>query len=388
MPKIESLECFIVDIPRNPPYLGSLAPDERINEQGYFVRKSNRTIYPISDRSLVVRLTTDEGHIGYGETYGITAPRAVGRLIRELIEPIVVGSDPFDAQIIWEDLYDLQRVRGYTGGFWLDAIAAVDIAMWDVSARAVGLPLCKLLGGQRHTSVPAYISGLSGSTCNERQELASQRITQGFNAIKLHAAVLPEDIVSEVGAIREAIGPSALLMLDLHWMFSPAEAIRLIRKLDPFDLAMVEAPTKTEDVNGLAWIADHVGVPIAAGEEWRTVFDARTRIERKAVSIVQPEMGHCGVTQFMRISHLAHAYHLQIMPHATIGSGIFMAASLQASASLQSLRMHEYQPTIFDRNAKLLNGIVECAAGHFALPEGPGLGVVPNEAFWEYATPI
>jgi D-galactarolactone cycloisomerase len=140
------------------------------------------------------------------------------------------------------------------------------------------------------------------------------------------------------------------------------------------------------DVGGLADIAAHVGVAIAAGEEWRTVYDARSRLEARAVSIVQPEMGHTGITQFMRIAHLAEAHHARIIPHATIGAGIFVAASLQASAAILSLPWHEFQHSIFPRSAELMHGRLECAEGYFALPEGPGLGVKPNARFWEQAT--
>ncbi len=129
-------------------------------------------------------------------------------------------------------------------------------------------------------------------------------------------------------------------------------------------------------------------MPIAAGEEWRTVYDARPRLEARAVSIVQPEMGHTGITQFMRIAHLAEAHHARIIPHATIGAGIFVAASLQASAAILSLPWHEFQHSIFPRSAELMEGRLTCAEGYFALPEGAGLGVKPNARFWEQATKL
>ena len=381
---VRSIETFIINIPRDVPYLGAARPGEEPNRFGYLVRKDNRTLYPTTDKSVIVKVTTQDGHVGWGETYGICAPRVVCVLIEELLAPVVEGRDPFDVQVIWEDLYDLMRVRGYHSGFYLDALAGIDIALWDLCGKLAGQPLHKLLGGARRTSIPAYVSGLPKPTLPERIALAKEWMGRGFNAFKVHAVMSADSIVEDFAALRSELGPKADLMVDLHWMFSPAEAISLIKALEPYRLTLVEAPCKPEDIQGLAQIARASAIPIAAGEEWRTVFDARARLEQGAVSILQPEMGHKGITQFMRIARLGEAYHARIMPHATIGTGIFMAASLHASAALLNLPYHEYQPSIFDRNTKLLKGAMGCDKGQFTVPDGPGLGVEPDDALWQY----
>lgn len=381
---VVAIDVFTVAIPRDTPYLGALGPGETINARGYLVRRGNRTIYPTVDRSVVVRVTTASGAIGWGETYGLVAPAVIHALIDDVIAPIVTGRSAFDMQVIWEDLYDLMRVRGYQGGFWLDAMAAVDIALWDLAARAAGVPLRDLLGGRRRERIPAYVSGLPEPTLEARSALARSFVDRGFKAIKFAAVVSFDGIIQEMSALREAVGPDVALMVDLHWMHSPAEAVALIRRLEPLGLTFAEAPCKSEDVAGLAEVARQIGVPIAAGEEWRTVFDARPRLEARAISIVQPEMGHTGITQFMRIAQLAQAHHVRVIPHATIGVGLFAAASLQASAAILDLPFHEYQHSIFDRSARLLEGRLVCEAGFFELPEGPGLGVTPGPAFWDH----
>ena len=385
---IKSIDVYAVSIPQDDTYLGSLGPGESVNESGYFVRRGNRTIYPASMRSVAVRVTLDSGAEGWGETYGLVAPNALHALIDDIIRPIVTGRSPFDVQVIWEDLYDLMRVRGYHGGFWLDAIAAVDIALWDLMGQLTGAPLHKLLGGKRRDRIPAYVSGLPHPTLEGRVALARSFVDRGFKAIKIAAVMSYDGVEKEIAALREALGPDIELMVDCHWMYSPAEAVALTNRLAAYGITFVEAPCKSEDVGGLADIAAHVGVAIAAGEEWRTVYDARSRLEARAVSIVQPEMGHTGITQFMRIAHLAEAHHARIIPHATIGAGIFVAASLQASATILSLPWHEFQHSIFPRSAELMHGRLECAEGYFALPEGPGLGVKPNARFWEQATKL
>lgn len=383
--RIDRIETFIVTIPRDTPYLGPLGTDEEINGRGYFVRRSNRTIYPVEDRSVVVKVTTADGVVGWGETYGLTAPEVIGTFVDDLIAPLVAGRDPFDVEVLWEDLYDILRVRGYGGGFYLDAVAAVDIALWDICGKIAGLPLRKLLGGERRAAIPAYVSGLPRATLEERVALARDFVSRGFSAIKIAAAVSWAGLDAELAALREALDPTVKLMVDFHWMHGRGDAAALIRKLERHDLTFAEAPVRSEDVDGLAHVARSVVTPIAAGEEWRTVFDAQPRLAAGAVAIVQPEMGHTGVTQFLRIARLAGAHHLPTIPHATIGTGIFLAASLQASAAILDLPMHEYQHSIFDRNATLLDGLPACEGGAYRLPEGPGLGVAPGEGFWRYA---
>jgi galactonate dehydratase len=384
---VATIETFIINIPRDEPYLGVTRPGETPNRYGYIVRKENRTLYPTSDKSVVIKITTNAGRVGWGETYGICAPRVVCILIEELLAPSVEGRDPFDVQVIWEDLYDQMRVRGYHSGFYVDALAGIDIALWDLCGKISAQPLCKLLGGARRETVPAYVSGLPKNTVAERVALAKSWVAKGFKAIKLHAVMSAQSIVEDFAALRGALGPDIELMVDLHWMFTPAEAIAIIKQLAPFNLSLVEAPCKPEDIKGLAQIAHASSIPIAGGEEWRTVYDARARLELGAVSILQPEMGHKGVTQFMRIARLGEAYHAKTMPHATIGTGIFMAASLHAAKALQNVPYHEYQPTIFDRNRQFFDGNMGCENGHFIVPDGPGLGIEPTAALWDYVVP-
>ncbi len=386
--RIATIDVFSVTIPQDKTYLGGLGPGESINSAGYLVRRANRTIYPAQMRSAVVRVTLTSGEEGWGETYGLVAPVAISALVSDIIAPIIAGRSPFDVQAIWEDLYDLMRVRGYTGGFWLDALAAVDIALWDLMGKLTGLPLHQLLGGKHRDRIPAYVSGLPAPTIPEKVAFAKSFIDKGYKAVKIAASVSYDGVEREIEALREGLGPDIAIMLDCHWIYTPAEAVALLQRLAPYNLYFLEAPCKTEDVAGLADIAAHAAVPVAAGEEWRTVFDARSRLEARAVSIVQIEMGHTGITQFMRIAHLAQAYHAKVIPHATIGAGIFAAASLHASSTVLSLPWHEYQHSIFHHGASLMDGRLECSEGYFALPEGPGLGITPNARFWENASKL
>ena len=186
-----------------------------------------------------------------------------------------------------------------------------------------------------------------------------------------------------LGSNNLLLGPSATILCDMHWKHTAAEAIRLIQEMQHWNLAVAEAPCHPEDIEGQALVARGVAVPVGLGEELRTVFEFLPRFERRCMGVIQPEMGRTGVTAFMEICTLARAFHVAVMPHASIGIGLFQAASLHASAVLPHLQMHEYQHSIFDKNLKYIVGDMRCAEGRFFLPTGPGLGVVPSEQLLE-----
>ena len=383
-PRIALVESFIVSIPRDVPYLGGLGKGEQINSRGYLVRKGNGTIYPTTDMSVLIKVTADDGTVGWGETYGIVAPEAVTAIIDDVLGPAIVGRDPRDAVVIQEDLYDMMRVRGFFGGFYVDSIAGVDIAIWDLFGKLVGQPVVKLIGGQRHETIPAYVSGLPGNSLEERVELARNFLSRGFSAFKYAAAVSFDGIVAEMRALRNGLGDEARLMVDLHWKFTAQEAIQLIDQLSVYRPYFVEAPCQPEDIEVQAHVGSQIRMPLALGEEWRTVYEYRPRLERRAMSIIQPEMGHIGISQFMQIARMANAFHMKVIPHASIGIGIFQAASLHATAALPNAPMHEYQHSVFDRNLNYVKTSMKCADGVFHLPEGPGLGIEPSDEIWQY----
>jgi len=381
---ILSVETIVIALPRDVPYLGPLGEGEHINERGYFVRRGNRTIYPVVDRSVLIKITACDGTIGWGETYGIVAPQAVIAIVADVLAPMLVGREPLDIPAIWDDLYALMRVRGHWSGFFTDAIAGVDIALWDLAGKLAGRPVAELLGGARRQRIPAYASGLPRATLAERVALAKALAAQGFRGIKFAAAVSREGVVEEMRRLREALGRDIALMVDLHWKFSATDAISLIRALEPFDLYFAEAPCAPEDLDAEADVAANVGTPIAGGEEWSSSFTARTRFAHRCVRIVQPEVAHTGLSQFLAIARLAGEQGIGVIPHATIGVGIFHAASLHGAASLPGVPFHEHQHAVFDANLRFVETNMRCHNGFFELPDGPGLGVTPAPGLWAH----
>lgn len=380
MPVVKSIEAFAVSLPREVPYLGPLGPGESVNAKGYIVRKGNRTIYPSSDMSVIVRAETADGIVGWGETYGIVAPGAVLAILREVLIPFVEGRDPRDARQIYDDLYDMQRVRGASGGYYGDALAAIDIALWDMAAKDAGVSLSQALGGARVERIPAYVSGLPKATLDERVALAAEWVAKGFRGIKYAAAVSHDGVVEEMRALREALGPDTDLMADLHWKYSAREALQLAADLAPFNPYFIEAPVASEDLEGLAEVAAKAPMRVAAGEEWRNLWEARMRVPRAPLAFLQPEMGHTGVSQFQAIAALAEEHRAGVIPHAAIGVGIFMAASLHVSATLPNCPYHEYQHSVFDQALEHLITAMNCKLGHYSFSDSLGLGVEPRSS--------
>jgi len=381
--KIAHIEAIALRVPRPlAPHMGhALQP----NERGYLIDPDNGTIYPADDRTLLIRVECEDGTVGWGETYGIVAAGAVRELVDDVIAPLLRGRDPLDVQRIWEALYNMMRVRGYTTGFWLDALAGVDIALWDLCGKRLGQPVHKLLGGAARATIPAYLTNIQGADEAARLDFIAAQHAQGYRAFKVHASSA-FDAVALIHKMRERHADIEI-MLDLHWCHTAAEAIDIARRIEPCGIAFLEAPVRVEDVDGLARVAAGTRIPIAVGEEWRTVFDAHTRLKTGAVAVVQPEMGRTGITQFMRICQLAELHHARIAPHATIGFGVFMAASLQASAAVESLTRHELQNHFFPRYLPLFDTTMSCAAGAYSLPAEPGLGIAPKPALFEHRIP-
>ncbi|MCD8482857.1 MAG: mandelate racemase/muconate lactonizing enzyme family protein [Verrucomicrobia bacterium] len=385
MDTIQSITTYCLSIPREVPYMGALGKGDTQGTNGLFIRGGNRSVYSTSDHCVLVRIETKSGAIGWGECVAVVAPQVAASAIESLIQPLLLGRDPHDVIAIGEDLYDSMRVRGFFGGFWGDAMAAVDIALWDLKGKLSGQSIAQLLGGKRTKRIPAYISGLPENTMEKRAALAVGWQQKGFKAFKFPAALNPQGFVDEIAGLRAALGPEAMLLCDMHWRNTAGAAVQLIRRMEPFNLAVAEAPVAPEDIPGQAHVRRSVDTPVAIGEELRTVFEYRPRFEAGCMDIVQPEMGRTGLSQFWLICQMARAWNCEVMPHASIGIGIFQAASLQVAAAISNCPIHEYQHSIFDKNLHLVTGDMACSEGYFHVPTGAGLGVEPTAEALSYA---
>lgn len=335
--------------------------------------------------SCVVEIATDEGITGFGECYG---PAAVAKAVIDTqLKPRVIGRDPFDVEVVWEDLYN--RIKDYgLAGMTISAISGIDIALWDIVGRAAGKPVHKLIGGAYRDEVVPYATGLyfidMDRLIEEAVEEATDYARQGFRAIKMKIGLgdLKLD-AARVAAVRRAIGPGVKLAVDANHCFSVPNAIRLGRMLEEQDVLWFEEPISPEDHDGYVEVTRALDVAVAGGENDFTRWGFRDIIARKAMDIVQPDLCAAGgFSECRKIATLASAFGVECVPHAW-GSAIGLAATVQFLAALPdqppALRpmppMLEFEQTPNPLRDHLATTPIAQKGGVVKVPGGPGLGI-------------
>jgi L-alanine-DL-glutamate epimerase-like enolase superfamily enzyme len=325
---------------------------------------------------VIVQLTTDEGLEGLGLAYAFndTQVNSLKASIDDL-EEVVIGQDISRWAAVWKDLHAALKHAGQWGGYGVNAIAAIDIAFWDLRAKALQLPLAHLLGGFRD-KVPAYASNwLWGFlSIDELQEQAASLVREGHRAMKMKMGgkKLKEN-VARFRAVREAVGDDIDIMIEGHWSWTVPEAIRLARALEPFDPYWLEDPVGLhngdiclEDTAALARIAAAVDVPVAAGETFSTKYGFRRIVEDKAVDIVIVDVLRAGgITEWMKIAALIEAYNLPVVSHCLHDISVHMIAGIPNGL------MVEYMPwwdMIYREPPRVIGG-------YFEISDKPGIGL-------------
>ncbi|WP_313161980.1 mandelate racemase/muconate lactonizing enzyme family protein [Kosakonia cowanii] len=375
--KISRIDCFPLKITTPQAYLGG---DVKASDSDYYYRPEYRCVYSRKMETCLVKITTDSGHVGWGEALAPVVPQVIAELITQLFAPLLTGQSPFANQVLNARMYDAMRDRGHITGYHIDALAAVDIALWDLKGQILNQPVYQLLGGAFREQIPCYVSGLPEPDLPARCALALRWQQKGFNAIKLALGYGVQQDIENVRAIRDALGPQASLFLDAHWNYSVAQAAELANALHPLGVGFLEAPLLPEDIAGHRELRAKSPLPIALGETERTRYQFRPFIEQRAMDIVQPDVGRTGITELMHIASLAQTWNLQVAPHLSVGLGPCIAASIHVAAALPNLFMLEYQPPVFELANQLLDTPLVCEAGHYTLPQGAGLGIAINEA--------
>lgn len=335
--------------------------------------------------SCLVEITTNDGLTGWGECYG---PATIAKAAVEYLAPRVKGRDPFDASVVWEDLYN--RIKDYgLSGMTIAAISGIDIALHDLMGKAVGKPIHKLIGGGFRTAVPAYATGLyfidPERLTEEAVEEAEGYVADGFRAIKMKIGLgdLRADI-SRIAAVRRAIGNDVKLAVDANHCFTVPQAIRLGRALEDLDILWFEEPISPEDHAGYTEVSRALDIAVAGGENEFTRFGFQRIVAAKAMDIVQPDVCAAGgIGECMRIANLAIAHGVECVPHAW-GSAIGLAATLQFIAAIpdQPAAWRPFPPMLeFEQTPNPLRDHLATVpialndGGTVAIPQGPGLGI-------------
>jgi L-alanine-DL-glutamate epimerase-like enolase superfamily enzyme len=322
--------------------------------------------------SLVVKVTADDGTVGWGETFGFTAIPAVKLVIDTILAPDVIGRDVTMREKLMFDLQKKFHIFGRSGAF-IYGLSAIDIALWDIAGKAANKPIYQLLGGSEATSLATYASLIRYGDPELVRRNVRRAVDSGYKYLKLH-----EVDVECVRAAREAAGPDIEITLDVNCPWTVREALDMAEKLRPFNLRWLEEPVwPPENYAGLATVRKQGGIPVAAGENASTLMDFQHLLEAGAVDFIQPspaKMG--GITELQKVYALANAHNVTVMVH-TFYDGPGLLASVHASAALGGAKsIVEWR--YFDLEAQLYGDAIIPKEGCIQVPQGPGLGIEPN----------
>jgi D-galactarolactone cycloisomerase len=355
---------------------------------------SSQAAFP-ERNSYLVRIETDSGLVGWGEGghYGPAEPLAA--CVDAVLAPKLIGQDPTQPVKVWEELYAFSRDFGQRGTY-VEAISAIDIALWDIAGQAAGLPVWKMLGGRFRDRITAYYYPENfrdmASVLKALEGEASSYANSGFELLKVKIGLLPlKQDIERLKIIRKAVGPDIGLLVDANHGYNAAAAVRMGRMMEPLDVWFFEEPVPPEDRDGYRKVRAENPIPVAGGECDFTRYGFRDLIAGGCVDVVQPDLAVCGgFTAFTQILAFSNAYGVATVPHVW-GSGIAVAAALHAVAHIPAFPHTANpvallnQPVIeFDRKHnplrdELLVERFELEEGTLKVPDRPGLGVVVRE---------
>ncbi len=328
---------------------------------------------------LIVRLTTDQGLEGIGVTYHEVGGEATREIILRNMAPRLIGRDPFDTEIIWNDFFQYLRGIGRKGLMFC-ALSAVDIALWDLKGKIAGLPVHKLLGGGR-SRVPVYASGGWTSYSDDRlvDEMKGM-VARGFKAVKFKLGVdggtNPRRDAERVRKVREALGPGIDILLDANNCFDAATAIQLANRIREYDILLFEEPVFADDLPGLARFKRGTDIPLATGEHEYTRFGVRDLLINEAADYVQADGTRAGgYTEMVKIAALTQAWNVKFAPHAMENIHLHLVAATPNAPFLERLLMFENITSHVFRNAPVPED------GFMTVPDLPGLGLELDRDF-------
>ncbi len=324
---------------------------------------------------VLVEVVTDTGLTGWGDAFAYACSDAVVAAVKQMVASRAVGQPVPQAADIPAFMDSLQHKLHLFGryGVTMFALSGLDIALWDLAAKAEGKRLSDLFGPRRRAAIPAYASLLPIGDPQKVAGECKQALAKGYTAIKLH-----ETTVGAVAAAREAVGPDVPLMVDMNCPMDAADAIAFAIACRPYALLFLEEPLwPPEDFRALARVQATGGIPFAAGENACTAYQFREMMEQNAVSWVQPSVTKVGgVTEYARVVAIADRFNMRLMPHSPyFGPGLL--------ATLQMLSLRDdgsfVERFYLERPACLWSDALKLdAAGAIAVPAGPGIGLEPD----------
>lgn len=334
----------------------------------------------------VVRITTDTGLSGIGQSGAWGFPDAAAKVAEQFSE-YLVGQDPFRIEHIGQALY---RLRPFRGSIVSGALSAIDIALWDIKGKHFGVPVSTLLGGRFRESVRAYATGSFKRDGVDRIEDNASEVARhradGFHAAKIKIGFGVAEDLAVIRAVRDAAGPDMRLMIDANHGYDVIEAVRLGRAAAQYDIDWFEEPVVPEQLGAYREVRAAQPIPVAGGETWHSRWGMREPVETRAVDILQPDLaGVGGFTEAKRVADMAALHGIRVVPHVW-GTAVHIAAALQFMAAMipSPVRVNPIEPILeFDRTDNpfrqaVIRTPIEHVNGVVNIPDGPGLGIEIN----------
>jgi L-alanine-DL-glutamate epimerase-like enolase superfamily enzyme len=318
---------------------------------------------------VVAHVETDDGLRGSGFTYSIIphGAREICSLIDNTFNEMLAGMDPRDHERVWSRMWRSVDWVG-RGGIAVLAVAAIDIAIWDLKAKMAGMPLHRLLGGAKDR-IPVYNTdgGWLNHTVEQLAEETRKIVAAGFRGTKIKVGKDdPAEDTERIAAVREVLGPHRNLMVDANERFTAAEATKRARMWEPYNLFWFEEPLPAEDIMGHATVRAHTSIPIAIGESLFSRFQFRDYVASGGASILQADVCRCGgITEWLKIAHMADCHNIQVSPH------FVMELHLPLVAAIPNGLFVEYIPSL----DPVLTEPLKLEDGYFRVGDAPGLGV-------------
>ncbi len=339
---------------------------------------------------LILRLTTDEGIEGIGEASMLSHDPMVATLLHEWTEAYLVGKNPLHHEVHWTRMYQDNLGRG--GRLFSTALSGIDIALWDLRGKALGVPVYELLGGPYTDRVRVYANGwyTNPGLPEQNAEEALRVVEMGYTAMKFdpfghhnYTTISPQEAQlaeDRVAAVREAVGPNVEILVEVHAKFNVYTAIHLGKRLEQYRPFWFEEPVSQENVSEMKQVRDNVNIPIATGERLYTKFPFFELVKNEAVDILQPDMCNAGgITELKKIAAIAEPQHIMMAPHNT-NAAVGTVASFHLGAAMPNFLIQEYHAEFYEPHYfEVFDGLPRQKNGYVELPKGAGLGLTFNE---------
>lgn len=337
---------------------------------------------------VIVEVVTSDGITGFGEGLARRGAAAYARFIDEVLTPRLIRRDPADRRALWKAMR--APLSGRPGGQIVEALSAIDIALWDIAGKAAGEPVHKLLGGMGRTEVAAYASSINWLDDGTVEAELASALKAGFREIKVKLGHPLRDAIARAKLVRRLAGDDIALYVDANWAYDVDDALVVGRALADLGYGFFEEPIAPHDRAGYRRLAQHLPIRLAAGESDYVAAEALDMLQERSLGLIQPDVTRSGgITETWRIAELAACFNTAYAPHVGWSGALCVAASLQLAAAAESFRTFECMVYANPLRDAFTHPIVgegsQLVDGRLAIPQGPGLGVeVDRDALARY----